>query len=194
MVLLVSILAGIIAGLVNARRQGLAYQAPDLKITWLAVVAFLPQLFAFYLPATRAWLSDSLAAMCLLISQGLLLFFAYANRKLIGMWLLIGGLALNLAVISFNGGFMPISPQTATHLVPSSVVQSIPLGSRFGESKDILLPPEDTRLEWLADRFLLPKWFPSRVAFSLGDLLIAVGAFWLLATQRSQSQKKENIS
>ena len=141
------------------------------------------QFFAFYLPATREWIPDSLASLCLVTSQIFLLAFAYFNRKLAGMWLLIGGLALNLAVISVNGGFMPISPDTASHLIPATVVQAMPLEGRFGKGKDILLLPEDTHLEGLADRLLSPKWFPLPVAYSFGDILIAAGAFWLLANQ-----------
>jgi len=92
-------------------------------------------------------------------------------------------LACNLIVIAANGGFMPISPQTASRLVPPTAVQSMALGSRFGAGKDILLLPQDTRLECLADRFLLPEGFPYQVAFSLGDIFIALGAFWLFARQ-----------
>ncbi|NOY99051.1 MAG: DUF5317 domain-containing protein, partial [Chloroflexi bacterium] len=178
----------------RAHQQGHAYQAPDLRLTWLAVIAFLPQFFVFYLPATREQVPDSLAAISLLISQTLLLAFAYFNRRLVGMWLLICGLALNLAVISANGGFMPISPQTATRLVPATIVRSIPIGSRFGKGKDVLLLPQGTRLEWLADRLLLPEWFPYQVAFSVGDLFVAAGAFWLLANQMPPQMKKEDIS
>jgi len=190
-ILLISVLAGIIVGLLNARIKKQAYQAPDLRLTWLAVVAFAPQFIAFYLPATRDLIPDSLAAICLVTSQILLLIFAYLNRKLIGMWVLLSGLLLNLVVISLNGGFMPISPETALNLVPAPVVRSMPLEQRFGKSKDILLLPEETHLEWLADRYLLPKWFSVQVAYSAGDILLAFGAYWMLAYQ--PRQKKENI-
>ena len=90
------------------------------------------------------------------------------------------GLLLNLLVIFANQGWMPISPQTASHIIDGNVLRSQSLGSRFGQ-KDILLLPQDMQLEYLSDRFLLPDWFPYKVAFSLGDILIALGAFWLLA-------------
>lgn len=195
MILLWSILAGLIVGLLRARWQGTTYQAPDLHFPWLVLIAFLPQFFAFYLPATREWIPDLLAAGSLIVSQTLLLIFAWHNRLLAGMWLLICGLILNLAVISANGGFMPISPQTTMHLVPSSIVQFNQLGNRFGHGKDILLLPEDTRLEWLADRLLLPDWFPYQVAFSPGDVFIAIGVFCLLVNQKTPGKtiRKEEV-
>jgi hypothetical protein len=81
-----------------------------------------------------------------------------------------------------NRGFMPISPETASRLIPQEILEDIPAGNRFG-LKDILLPPEQTRFEILADRFLPPAWFPYQAAFSLGDVFIAFGVFWLLASQ-----------
>ena len=56
-------------------------------------------------------------------------------------------------------------------------------GKIVGYGKDILLTTEKTNLVWLSDRFLLPSWSSYQVAFSLGDLLVASGAFWLLSTQ-----------
>lgn len=156
---------------------------PQVRFAWLVIVAFLPQFFAFYLPATRDRMPDAWVAAGLIASDALLLVFCWFNRHLAGMWLLAAGAALNLLVIAANGGFMPISPQTASHLIPPAVLETLPIGERFGAGKDILLLPENTRFVWLSDRFLLPDWFRYQVAFSLGDTLIAAGAFWLMATQ-----------
>jgi len=182
-ILLLALLAGWLSGLAYARWQKRPYQIPTINYLWLAFVAFIPQLLAFYLPATRSRIPDGLAAANLVTSQTLLLGFAWMNRRLAGMWLLILGLALNLAVIIANGGFMPISPETAGHLIPAAAVQSMNVGSRFGFGKDVLLLPGDTRLAWLSDRFLLPDWFFYQVTFSLGDIFIASGIFWLLLRQ-----------
>jgi hypothetical protein len=111
------------------------------------------------------------------------LAFVWLNRRLPGMHVLLIGLVLNLAVITLNGGWMPISPETARHLPGGSPPDSAALGTRV-DDKSILLRPEDTKLEFLADRFLLPAIGSYRAAVSLGDLFIAAGAFWLLARPR----------
>jgi hypothetical protein len=157
---------------------------------WLVVVAFLPQLFVAFLPITHNLLPDWLAASSLAASLIIFLAFVWLNRRLPGMPILIIGLGLNLLVILANRGWMPISPQTANHLIDGNVLEVLSLGSRFGQ-KDILLLPQDTHLEFLADRFLLPDWFSYKVAFSLGDILIALGIFWLLAKPTSQPESQK---
>lgn len=186
MILLFALAAGLLVGLVLARLRENPYQTPDLRYFWLAFVAFLPQFIVIYLPLTRENLSEWVIAVCLLASQIMLFGFAWFNRRVPGMSILICGIALNLAVMTANSGFMPISPQTASRLISKERLLDIQPGSRLGP-KDILLHPEDTRFEWLADRFLPPSWFPYQVAFSLGDVLIAIGAFWMLASPGSSS-------
>jgi hypothetical protein len=187
MILLVAILFGLAAGLLFARFRRPAphgWTVPPLRKPWLAILAFLPQVVVSYLPI-RGQVPDQLAALGLLCSMVLFLVFCWFNWRLSGVWLLALGLVLNLLVMALNGGFMPISPQTAGRLVPAdaqNALAALASGTRFG-LKDILLPLAQTRLVWLSDRLLPPRGFPYQVAFSLGDILIAAGAFWLMFTQ-----------
>jgi hypothetical protein len=186
LILLTALLAGLLAGVMSARWQKHSWTLPPLHSLWLVIIAFLPQFLALYLPVTRARIPDNLAAVGLVLSQVLLLVFCWLNRRVRGIWLLALGTALNMLVIAANGGFMPISPQTAGRLVSPEILQSIPVGSRFGY-KDILLLPAQTHLIWLSDVLLPPDWFPYQIAFSLGDICIAAGVFWLTAMGRAPS-------
>lgn len=186
MVLLWAVAAGLATGVGRAGSQRVRYEAPVLQHLWLAFAAFLPQFLVVYLPV-REVMTEGWIAFCLILSQALLFGFAFLNRDHMGMKILMIGAVLNGLVMVMNGGFMPISPQTAGRLVSEDILATIAPGSRFG-SKDILLQPEHTRLEWLADRFLPPAWMSYQVAFSLGDIFIAVGVFWLLARQKNIEQ------
>jgi hypothetical protein len=182
-ILLAALLLGLLAGWGWCLWRGRPYRAPDLKHVWLVPVALMPQVLVAYAPSIAGVASMGAASAALPFSLLIFLAFVWLNRDLPGMPILLVGLILNLLVISANGGWMPISPQTASHLPGGAAARELPVGVRFGE-KDILLPVESTRLEFLADRFLLPPWMHYATAFSAGDVFVAVGAFWLLAQQR----------
>jgi len=179
MILTVAVLAGLLAGLARVWFGGRQPQVPQLSLVWIVVIAFLPQWLAFHLPVTRAVIPDWGAALCLTFSQATLLLFAWVNRSHAGGILLLLGLALNLLVIAANGGLMPISPEAVHRLAPGAS-ETWELGSRLWGGKDVVLPLHATRLRWLSDYFLTPRWFPIQIAFSLGDVFIGGGAFWLL--------------
>lgn len=188
MILVSAVLAGLLAGLLRSRLGNRKINVPTLRLVWLVPLAYIPQLLTFHLPVTRECIPDDLAAIFLITSQGLLLAFAWSNRRQPGFWLLGSGLLLNFTVITLNGGLMPISPEVVTQLIPSAHPGAWTVGNRLGKGKDIVLPHVETRLYWFSDKFLLPAWFPWRVAFSLGDVLIAIGVFWFLWAQGAQSQ------
>lgn len=170
MVLLAGIALGLLVGLGRAGRHQVPYEAPKLRYVWLVLVAFILQYI------------EQINKFPILVSQLLFIGFVLLNISHKGMKILLVGAALNFIVMFANGGFMPISFETADRLTQVNLLD-YPAGTLFG-AKDILLPPEQTRFEWLVDRFLPPAWLPYQFAFSLGDVFIAAGAFWLLAWQK----------
>ncbi|MCC6457159.1 MAG: DUF5317 domain-containing protein [Caldilineaceae bacterium] len=178
MILLVGVLLGLIAGNIRAWLAKQSYALPVIRRVELALLAFLPQALVFFVPQTGQFVSQQWAALILPLSLGILVLFVWYNRHLQGFWLLGLGLLLNLAVIAGNGGLMPISPETLT-IVHGQQAEEL-IDSRAYGSKSIVLPVEETRLEWLADRFTVPDRLPIQFAFSLGDVFLAAGVFWTL--------------
>lgn len=179
MLLAYAVLLGVVGLLLRASLTRSSLRPPPLRSVWLVAVAYLPQWLAFHNVRSAQLIPDSFAALSLVLSQVLLLLFAWQNRNLPGLWLLGLGAALNFAVITLNGGFMPIFPEVVSDLAPHAA-DTWEIGDRLWLSKDVVLPVAETHLPWLTDRFLIPEWSPWRSAFSLGDVAIALGAFRLL--------------
>lgn len=179
MILLIGVAAGLIGGLLRAALRKKAYKPYNLRLVWLVLLAMAAQWVAFSFPLIRSSLPDIVIRLTLVLSQLTLLVFVIGNLKIPGFWLLGIGLALNLTVIVLNGGMMPVSPDTVSWLRPDFQADSWQIGERLGYGKDVVLPKGETILWFLSDQFRTPAWMPYRVAFSLGDIFIALGAFWL---------------
>ena len=191
MILLLAVVAGLIAGLTRAWIGKRIFQTPKLKLVWLVLLAVVPQLLSFNISGTSSFIPDNLASVILVSSQVLLSVFVLANLDMPGFWALGLGLGMNLLVIVLNGGWMPISPETVLRLAPEASPDTWQIGARLGMSKDIVLSVTEMRLWWFSDRYLIPMWLPWRVAYSLGDVLIAAGVFWFLWVQGGCHQREE---
>lgn len=181
MILSLAVLAGLVAGLIRAWIGKRHYRPITLRHLWLLAASVVPQVIAFYLPATRRKIPDPIAAAMLVSSQVSLAIFAMLNLTQPGMELAGTGAGLNVAVIAANGGWMPISPETVRklwHDIPEGVIQP---NVRLGWTKDFIKTEDSTHLAFLSDRFVI-SFLKNRYALSLGDLAIALGVFRLLWT------------
>ncbi len=194
MILAAAVAVGLVAGLIRAWLGKRSYRVIDLRFPGLVLIAFIPQWFAFYQSRMGAGFPSEWSPVLLVATQILLLLFAWFNRKQPGFWMLGAGLLLNFLVIIANGGLMPISPETVRQIYPDAPESSWEIGKQLGNGKDIVLPVSATNLWFLSDRFLFPDWLGYSIAFSLGDVLIAFGAFWLLWTLGGKTDDAQHQS
>lgn len=180
MILVIGIVFGLVAGYLRARLHKRPYSLPVIQRVELAFWAFVPQALTFFVPQTGRFASYGWDVYVLPITLSILVLFVWFNRHLSGFWLLGLGLLLNLAVIVANGGLMPISPETLM-IIHGTQSQEVAISNNIG-SKGVILPTEEIRLEWLADRFTVPDQLPIQFAYSLGDAFLVIGAFWMFWT------------
>lgn len=197
MILLTAVAFGVLCGFIRARMNHTSLKSPEIKHIWLVLAGFLPQFFAFSFPATRTAISDRGVAWALIVSQLLLLVFIWINRKIPGGWWMGLGLLLNFIVILINGGMMPLTPENAQHLLPEGSSIALQLGARVGISKDVLLEKAHTNLWFLSDIFLLPEWLHYPLAFSIGDICLSVGAFylfWQMGKPKNENKERADLT
>lgn len=138
----------------------------EFRHAWLAVAALAVQVLIISVLPGGAF---GLSAEIHLLSYGLLGAFVVLNRRIPGLLVIGLGGALNLAAIASNGGVMPANP---------AALEAAGLDERAGFANSA--PARDAPLGFLGDIFTVPAWFPVHNVFSVGDVLIVLGAFLLL--------------
>jgi len=119
-----------------------------------------------------------------LLSYGLLLYSLFANWHLRPLRLVTLGVLFNFLAIFLNGGKMPVSLWAVD-------------AAGLEEFKSDLFNPDypyhvamtsTTRLKIFGDIIPLPRPYPRPKVFSIGDLLMAIGVFFLV--QEAMLKKK----
>ncbi len=156
--------------------RGLA--ALELRQAWLLPLALAIQVVAFSgrLP-TEPTLTFLVPALHML-SYSLVLLALALNLHLWPLRVLALGTVANVAVIFANGGYMPSSPAA---LRAAGLLENLEAVTQYGYQNNSGLLNEQTRLPFLADIFAIPAGIPLANVFSIGDVLIGLGALLLVA-------------
>ncbi|MBI5876941.1 MAG: DUF5317 domain-containing protein [Chloroflexi bacterium] len=158
------------AVLLALARGGRLIRLAEVNLRWFPLL-FVPlglQLLIYTPLADRLALPDWMIRSTYLVSMLVAAVVVARNARLPGFALLLGGLLCNLAVIAANGGFMPVS-ESARALAGLPPIT--------GSHNNVILMTEFTPLWFLGDLFPIPRVVPLANVFSIGDVLIALGAF-----------------
>jgi hypothetical protein len=178
--LLPSLLAGILLALALGgspqRLAAVRFRAAPLVLVALALQAVL---FSRFGDAVSGGVADLLHV----VSYGLLAVFGALNVRLRGLAPLLLGMLLNAVAILANGGTMPVS---------RSAAESVGLES--GENANVSVG--SAPLDFLGDVFATPAALPLANVFSIGDMLIAVGAiaFVILNSLAPPKQRQPRLA
>ena len=184
MFLLLALLCGTIVGWAWGGSLVRLAQFP-LRHSWLILIALLLQIFTFSPQFESLGWSDRLGPVLYISSSFLLLLAVGLNLSLSGIKIFGLGLILNFLVIAANGGYMPASLDNLTR---AGLAYEAELLRAQGYLSNAIILTSETRLPFLADTFFLPSWLPSSNVFSIGDVLIGIGAFILVL----QAMRREN--
>ena len=156
---LVAVGLGLVLGGSVGRLADLPLRAP-----WLFLSAVALQVVAFPVGVLPWGTREAVASVLWVASYGLLLAAAVLNRRLTGVPIVALGMLLNLAAILANRGTMPVRVEAMHDAGRVAVTQA---------NSTALAEPA---LPWLVDRWAAPHWIPLANVFSVGDVLVAVGA------------------
>lgn len=127
-------------------------------------------------PVLGRWLdtgsiSAPLRTFLAIVQYGMLLFFLGVNSKKPGVLAVMAGTCLNGLVIVFNDGRMPVG-QAVSRFGPTAA-------EKIASAPGYFLAAGQEPLLFLGD--ILPFWTLGWYMISVGDLLIALGLFFLAA-------------
>jgi Family of unknown function (DUF5317) len=162
MFILYAVLAGLVIGLVSG---GSPDRLGRLRFRWGVLIA-LGMLVQVALFSTPLGASIGDAAPVAYIASNLMVLSAVAvNLAIRGLAIVLAGGLSNLLAIVANQGFMPVS---------ADALIAMGRQPKDGYTNSALL--DHVNLAPLTDVFAMPTFFPVANVFSIGDVLIGVGA------------------
>jgi hypothetical protein len=146
-----------------------------LRLWPLALIGLGLQLIP--VPSMSGQLDHWLAVGLLVASYVVLLVFVAMNIRLAGFPVIAGGFALNLLVISLNGG-MPVTDHALRQAYGPRYAEEAALLREHGGAKHHLAREDDVLVS-LGDA--IPVGAPIHQVLSAGDVVFMTGVFWVMA-------------
>jgi hypothetical protein len=172
-------LGGSIAG---PAQRGIRWAPLGVLCLALQVALFTPLLDRQpWIVSWGSWLYvGTLTGVCVLLVRNGLATAPRVQRA--AWWIASLGVALNIQVITVNGGYMPRLDEGE----PTAAV------TRLSNVRPITT---STQLVWLSDVLVEPGWVPNANILSIGDLLLSTGvAGWAFALTVSTRRRTATVS
>jgi Family of unknown function (DUF5317) len=164
--MLYPLLVALVVGLLTGGRPS-ALSRLRIRLWWLAIGGLIVQLVLFSPPVAET--IGTLGPLLYIGSSTAVLVAVAVNLDLAGAPLIgLGGLSNLLAIVA-NGGWMPTSAEA---------VRAVGLSPAAGYSNSQAMSAP--ALAPLTDVMALPGWLPFANVFSVGDVVIGLGVFWLI--------------
>lgn len=140
------------------------------KKTWLVILAMVLQL-AIFNPLWDKYVGAGIINNYLyVLSIAILVIFLLVNIDISGLRILGLGIVSNGVAIVANGGHMPSRLEALKRILPQETISQLQSGSA---AYNVVLISDETKFSFLCDLF----YIPNINVYSVGDILIALGAF-----------------
>ena len=156
--LLQGVVLSIIIGYIRGGRLRF-FENITIKLWYFISVAFLIQTIALRIPK----ITDTVFYVLHILSYVIIIYVCIINRKILSILIMGFGTLLNMVVIGFNAGRMPVK-------VPTYIIEPL-------FDKGHMLMSELTKVSILGDIFLIDLPLIGGGVFSVGDVFLVIGAF-----------------
>lgn len=159
---------------------------------WAALAALALQLFLYNPPIdTQPW-AIAFGPYLFILAKATLVVVLVKNGLSAPAYRLAWytaalGVALNLAVVAANGGYMPQSEAARVAARGTTLLD----GEAVAKLRNVKPIDDETRLPFLGDVLAQPTWMPRANVISIGDLFLA-GGLGLWAFQVTISVRRRN--
>ncbi len=183
------VLAILVSFAAGGRLKGL--QELDMTVLWLPVLSVLLErggAAAVNHIGFIQGLKDPFTMITELVAYAAISVFIYKNLHIAGMKFILLGTIMNFLVILVNGGYMPVDPQLGLKYGFTQSLAALEHGRIFAHE----VVHDQTSLILLSDIIMIPPPWPFPKTISIGDVLIDIGAIFLIFKAMKSGHAKRN--